>query len=80
MAGLNQKPLTTVQKVGRVFLFVGAAVFLVGIAPFLVLLLLGNPYRRSNPEPGGPRYPLFGLLSRVRCFDAHWLVLQISDF
>ena len=40
MAGLNQKPLTTVQKVGRVFLFVGAAVFLVGIAPFLVLLLL----------------------------------------
>ena len=40
MAGLNQKPLTTVQKVGRVFLFVGAAVFLVGIAPFPFLLLL----------------------------------------
>jgi hypothetical protein len=40
MADVNQKPLTTVQKVGRVFLFMGAAVFLVGIAPFLILLLL----------------------------------------
>ena len=40
----------------------------------------GNPYRRSNPEPGGPRYPLFGLLSRVRCFDAHRRVLQVPDF
>ena len=40
MADVNQKPLTTVQKVGRAFLFMGAAVFLVGIAPFLILLLL----------------------------------------
>ena len=40
MAEVNAKPLTTVQRVGRVFLFIGAAVFVVGIAPFLVLLLL----------------------------------------
>jgi hypothetical protein len=40
MAEVNQMPLTTVQKVGRGFLFIAAAVFLVGIAPFLILLLL----------------------------------------
>ena len=40
----------------------------------------GNPYRRSNIEPSGPRYPFFGLLSRVRCFDAHRRVLQVPDF
>jgi len=40
MAEGNRKPLTTVQKVGRVFLLIAAAVFLVGIAPFLILLLL----------------------------------------
>jgi hypothetical protein len=36
----NQKPLTTVQKVGRFFFFMGGAVFLVGIAPYLLVLLL----------------------------------------
>ena len=40
MAEVNQKPLTTVQKAGKVFFIMGAAVFLVGIAPFLALLLL----------------------------------------
>jgi hypothetical protein len=37
---LNQKPLTTVQKVGMFFLYMGGAAFLVGIAPYLLILLL----------------------------------------
>ena len=37
---LNQKPLTTVQKAGIFFLYMGGATFLVGIAPYLVMLLL----------------------------------------
>ena len=36
----NQKPLTTVQKVGMFFLYVGGVAFLVGIAPYFVVLLL----------------------------------------
>jgi hypothetical protein len=40
MAGVNRKPLTAVQRVGKVILLIGAAVFFIGIAPFLVLLLL----------------------------------------
>ncbi len=37
---LNQKPLTTVQKVGKFFLLMGGAVFLIGTAPYLFVLLL----------------------------------------
>jgi hypothetical protein len=40
MAEVNQKPLTTVQKVGRFFLYMSGAAFLVGIAPYLLMLLL----------------------------------------
>ena len=40
MADVNQKPLTTVQKVGRLFLFMSGAAFLVGIVPYLLVLLL----------------------------------------
>src|SRR5665647_119697 len=40
MAEVNQKPLTTVQKVGRFSLCMSGAAFLVGIAPYLLMLLL----------------------------------------
>jgi hypothetical protein len=40
MADVNRKPLTTVQKVGRVFLFMSGAAFLIGIGPYLPVLLL----------------------------------------
>jgi hypothetical protein len=41
MAGAtNQKPLTTVQKAGRFFLWMGGAAFVVGIAPYFFMLLL----------------------------------------
>jgi hypothetical protein len=40
MADVNQKPLTTVQKVGRFFLFMSGAAFLIGIGPYLLVLLL----------------------------------------
>jgi hypothetical protein len=40
MADVNQKPLTTVQKAGMFFFFMGGAVFLVGIAPYFLVLLL----------------------------------------
>ena len=40
MAEVNQKPLTTVQKVGRFFLFMSGAAFLVGIAPYLLMFLI----------------------------------------
>jgi hypothetical protein len=36
----NQKPLTRVQKVGRLFFILGGAVFLVGIFPYFLMLLL----------------------------------------
>jgi hypothetical protein len=37
---LNRKPLTSVKKVGVFFLYVGGAAFLVGIAPYLLVLVL----------------------------------------
>jgi hypothetical protein len=36
----NQKPPTTVQKVGIFFLYMGGAAFLLGIAPYFAVLLL----------------------------------------
>jgi hypothetical protein len=40
MADANQKALTKVQKVGRIFLYLSGAVFLIGIGPYLLMLLL----------------------------------------
>jgi hypothetical protein len=40
MADVSRKPLTTVQKVGRFFFLLGGVAFLVGIAPYLLMLLL----------------------------------------
>jgi hypothetical protein len=40
MADANQKPLTKVQKVGRIFLYLSGAAFLIGIGPYLLMLLL----------------------------------------
>ena len=37
---MNQKPLTKVQKVGRLFLYLSGAAFLIGIGPYLLMLVL----------------------------------------
>ena len=50
----NQKPLTAVQKVGVFFLYIGAAAFVVGIAPyFLVLLLMATHVIDPTLNPVG---------------------------
>jgi hypothetical protein len=50
----NRKPLTTVQKVGKLFFIAGGAVFLVGIFPyFLVLLLMATHIMDPTANPVG---------------------------
>jgi hypothetical protein len=50
----NQKPLTTVQKVGVFFLYMGGTAFVVGIAPyFLVLLLMATHIIDPTLNPVG---------------------------
>jgi hypothetical protein len=63
MADVNQKPLTKVQKVGRLFLYLSGAAFLIGIGPYLLVLLL-MAVRIIDPtlNPVG-----FGILFLVSC-------------
>jgi hypothetical protein len=63
MADVDQKPLTRVQKVGRFFLYMSGAAFLVGIGPYLLILLL-MATRIVDPtlNPVG-----FGILFLVSC-------------
>lgn len=63
MADVNQKPLTKVQKVGMLFLYLSGAAFLIGIAPYLlVLLLMATRIVDPTLNPVG-----FGILFLVSC-------------
>jgi hypothetical protein len=82
MADVQQKPLTTVQKVGRVFLYTAGAVFLLGIAPFLALLLLMATHivdPRLNPVGEGIVFFLSFVLFIVLAVIGVFCRFLISD-
>jgi hypothetical protein len=63
MADVDQKPLTRVQKVGRFFLYMSGAAFLIGIAPYLLMLgLMATRIIDPTLNPVG-----IGILFLVSC-------------